>query len=66
MSLAEETPESTLILPTGDGMAIGFNDSPEKPLLLSIELHNNLQKYNSNKREKDCFYFYQFAFVISL
>ena len=45
--------ESTLILPTGDGMAIGFNDSPEKPLLLSIELHNNLQRYNSTKREKE-------------
>ena len=30
-------PDSTLILPTGDGMAIGFSDSPEKPLLLAIE-----------------------------
>src|SRR5579872_5402292 len=24
--------QSTVILPTGDGMAIGFGDSPEKPL----------------------------------
>jgi class 3 adenylate cyclase len=44
---------STLILPTGDGMAIGFSDSPEKPLLLAIELHKNLQRYNSNKRKKE-------------
>ena len=29
-------PDSTLILPTGDGMAIGFSDSPEKPLLLAL------------------------------
>ena len=49
-------PESTLILPTGDGMAIGFNDSAEKPLLLSVELHKNLQRYNSNKREKERLY----------
>ncbi len=27
-------PESTVILPTGDGMAIGFSDSPEYPLRL--------------------------------
>jgi hypothetical protein len=45
--------KSSLILPTGDGMAIGFNDSPEKPLLLAMELHKNLKKYNYNKREKE-------------
>jgi hypothetical protein len=45
---------STIILPTGDGMAIGFSESPEEPLLLSIELHKDIQKYNSLKnREKD-------------
>jgi hypothetical protein len=44
--------ESTLFLPTGDGMAIGFGDSPEKPLLLAIELHKNIQRYNSNKSDK--------------
>ncbi len=37
---------STIILPTGDGNAIGFKDSPEKPLLLSIELHKTLNEYN--------------------
>ena len=44
---------STIILPTGDGMAIGFGDSPEKPLLLSIELHKALSKYNESKRGKE-------------
>jgi hypothetical protein len=44
--------ESTIILPTGDGMAIGFNDSPERPLLLAIELHRDLQKYNSQKTKE--------------
>jgi hypothetical protein len=44
---------STIILPTGDGMAIGFSDSPERPLLLSIELHKSLFGYNQTKRGKD-------------
>ena len=26
----QREPDTTLVLPTGDGMAIGFNDSPEK------------------------------------
>jgi len=34
-------------------MAIGFGDSPEKPLLLSIELHKALSKYNESKRGKE-------------
>ena len=47
-------PDSTLILPTGDGMAIGFSDSPEKPLLLAIELHKDLYRYNTQKsKERD-------------
>ncbi len=37
---------STIILPVGDGVAIGFDDSPEKPLLLAIELHKALSRYN--------------------
>jgi len=44
---------SLVILPTGDGMAIGFPDSAEKPVLLAIELHKALQKYNKSKKEKD-------------
>ena len=41
---------STVILPTGDGMAIGFADSPEKPFRLAIELHKALNHYNDTKR----------------
>ncbi|HMK33101.1 MAG TPA: hypothetical protein VK431_05705 [Nitrosopumilaceae archaeon] len=44
---------NTIILPTGDGQAIGFGDSPEKPLLLTIELHKALDKYNESKRGKE-------------
>ena len=46
-------PKSTVILPTGDGMAIGFGDSAENPLLLSIELYKALGKYNQSKKGKD-------------
>jgi len=41
------------ILPTGDGMAIGFSDSAEKTVLLSIELHKALNKYNRSKSKKN-------------
>ena len=46
-------PNSTVILPTGDGMAIGFSDSPEYPLRLAIQLHKILNEYNKTKRKKD-------------
>ncbi|MDQ6862957.1 MAG: hypothetical protein M3044_03960 [Thermoproteota archaeon] len=42
--------DSTLIIPNLDGMAIGFKDSPEKPLLLAIEVHKTLNRYNSLKK----------------
>lgn len=45
--------DSTVILSTGDGMAIGFSDSPEKPLKLSIEVHKALNKYNIQRRGKE-------------
>jgi len=45
-------PDSTVILPTGDGMAIGFSDSPEYPLRLSIQLHKLLNEYNKSRRTK--------------
>ncbi len=41
------------VLPTGDGMAIGFMLSPESPLQLGIELHQALKKYNSHTSKKD-------------
>jgi class 3 adenylate cyclase len=43
---------STIILPTGDGMAIGFDDSPEKPLNLAIQLHKKIKEYNEQIRRK--------------
>jgi hypothetical protein len=46
-------PKGTVILPTGDGMAIGFDDSPEKPLRLSLELHRALNAYNKSKKGKE-------------
>lgn len=35
------------ILPTGDGMAIGFLTDPKLPVELSIELHRKLRMHNS-------------------
>ena len=35
-----------LILPTGDGMLIGFKSGLEEPLKLAIEFHEKLSKYN--------------------
>ena len=45
----KKDPASTVILPTGDGMAIGFSDSLEKPIRLAIELHKFLNKYNEQR-----------------
>lgn len=45
--------ENTPILPTGDGMAIGFADSPEQPLQLAIELHKLLSKYNQTRNRNN-------------
>lgn len=41
--------DSTLILPTGDGMAIGFLQGPELPLQLAIELHEKINVFNRGK-----------------
>jgi hypothetical protein len=41
--------DAMLILPTGDGMAIGFLQGPELPLKLAIELHQKFAKYNRSK-----------------
>lgn len=46
----KETPkELMLVLPTGDGMAIGFLQGPQFPLQLAIELHKRLAQYNKDK-----------------
>jgi hypothetical protein len=41
--------EMMLVLPTGDGMAIGFLQGPELPINLAIELHKKLEQYNRDK-----------------
>ncbi|MGE0243562.1 MAG: adenylate/guanylate cyclase domain-containing protein [Nitrososphaeraceae archaeon] len=41
--------DSLIVLPTGDGMAIGFFQSPELPLNLAIELHRKIGLYNKAK-----------------
>lgn len=41
------------VLPTGDGMAIGFMLSPESPLQLGIDLHHALKKYNTHTNKDD-------------
>lgn len=38
------------VLPTGDGMAIGFRDNPEKPVRLAVDIHKKLTTYNKRKR----------------
>jgi len=49
----ERDTASTIILPTGDGQAIGFGENPEKPLFLAIELYKALDKHNISKRGKE-------------
>jgi hypothetical protein len=44
---------STIILPVGDGVAVGFPDTPEKPLHLATELHKALFRYNQTKPDKE-------------
>jgi KaiC/GvpD/RAD55 family RecA-like ATPase/class 3 adenylate cyclase len=40
-----------IVLPTGDGMAIGFLQNPELPLQLGIQLHSKLSEYNRGRNE---------------
>jgi KaiC/GvpD/RAD55 family RecA-like ATPase len=42
-----------IILPSGDGMAIGFLSNPESPLELSIQLHRKVHAYNEEKYAED-------------
>jgi len=44
-----QSKESVLMLPTGDGMCLGFMQGPELPLLLAIQLQEKLQEYNKAK-----------------
>jgi KaiC/GvpD/RAD55 family RecA-like ATPase len=45
--------DKKIILPTGDGMAIGFLLNPELPFQLSIQLHRRLRIYNRGKPTED-------------
>lgn len=38
--------EMMMVLPTGDGMAVGFLQGAELPLQLAIELHKKIAEYN--------------------
>ncbi|MDQ3726788.1 MAG: hypothetical protein M3307_00955 [Thermoproteota archaeon] len=42
-----------IILPSGDGMAIGFLSSSETPLELSIQLHHKIRAYNEQEYNSD-------------
>lgn len=42
--------KSDVINITGDGMVIGFSDSPEKPLHLAVELIKRISKYNGERK----------------
>ena len=42
-----------IVLPAGDGMAIGFLSKPEIPLELSIQLHQKLRAHNQDRYPED-------------
>ncbi len=42
----DSSKDNLLILPTGDGMLIGFKNGLEEPLKLAIEFHEKLANYN--------------------
>jgi len=49
-----DTPKNDLfILPTGDGMLIGFKEGLEQPISLAIELHAQLKNYNQQVLETE-------------
>ena len=48
-----KTPKDKIIVPTGDGMAIGFLFNPQSPFQLSVELHRKLRIYNKGRPDRD-------------
>ena len=48
-SFSKTSAGKRIILPSGDGMAIGFLSSSEVPLQLSIQLHHKIHAYNQQK-----------------
>ena len=55
-SFRQQDPKSIVILPSGDGYAIGFPDSLESPLQLAIELHKLVNEYNKSQANKNKVY----------
>jgi KaiC/GvpD/RAD55 family RecA-like ATPase/class 3 adenylate cyclase len=45
--------EKKIVLPTGDGMAIGFFMHPDSPLHLAVQLHSKLRTYNRGKNNNE-------------
>lgn len=45
-TFTETSKNDLFILPTGDGMLIGFKEGLEQPISLAIELHEKLKNYN--------------------
>ena len=45
-SFRERRNEKIMILPTGDGMLVGFPNGLEEPLKLAIEFHKQISEYN--------------------
>jgi hypothetical protein len=43
--------DDVIILPTGDGMLIGFKNGLEEPLKLAIEFHKKIEEYNQRSTE---------------
>lgn len=52
-AVARTPKDKRIILPTGDGMAIGFLVNPELPLQLSMQLHRKLDAFNRNASGDD-------------
>jgi hypothetical protein len=42
----DSSKDNVMILPTGDGMLIGFKNGLEQPLKLAIEFHEKISEYN--------------------
>lgn len=53
-AFAKTPRDKKIMLPTGDGMAVGFMLNPELPLQLGIQLHHKLKQFNRNSDGDRC------------
>ncbi len=51
--LTKSINDKKIVLPTGDGMAIGFLLNPELPLKLAMQLHQKLRTYNYGRKSSE-------------